>query len=101
MKLFKCYRCHKEAHFFFEAEKNIPNKKRPFYDYVSYWGKGSKPYPVYKFLCSHCIILEISLSKLRGESIILMQKTTDRMESGYSYTNKPLKEWLSRSQKDK
>ena len=71
---YRCYRCGKEAKFFFENEKSMSNNERYFYNDSSYW---SDLPTYYTFVCDKCLILRVSISKLEHEEVVLMKKMAE------------------------
>lgn len=97
----KCYRCNKKANFFFESAKRFDTtENRYFYNDVSYWDESdSSSSGYYKFLCSRCVMIEMVLSRFRGESIVLMKRSNYKKENDcYNDYNGSLKTWISESE---
>lgn len=90
----RCYRCRKPAQFFFTKKGFVIDKTCFFYDCVSYWDgfENVDCIKEYAFICSSCVVIEISLFRLSGESVRLMKKESDK--DGYFAYNRSLKEWL-------
>jgi len=87
-----------------------------FYNYIPYLEKSPEAYQVlpsdvenriiftdsiktwsrmfcYDFVCLKCIKTEIAFSRLRGKSIILMERINNHMS--YSVSNKSLREFIN------